>query len=166
MLSGETAAGQHPVRVVEVMNEIVCAAEVEYGRYNQPFSRSQRPDPERLVTNAISHTATQLAVNIDAVAIACLTHSGTTARWISSHRPACPVCAFTDDARVVAKLALVWGTKAFHIPFQADTDAGLAQVRKILLEKGVASSGDRIVITAGLPLPRMGQSNMVHVARL
>ncbi|MGD8415106.1 MAG: pyruvate kinase, partial [Candidatus Latescibacterota bacterium] len=90
MLSAETAAGQHPVRVVEVMNEIVCAAEAEYGRYNQPFARSQRPDPERLVTNAISHTATQLAVNINAVAIACLTHSGTTARWISSHRPGCP----------------------------------------------------------------------------
>lgn len=166
MLSGETAAGQHPVKVVEIMDEIIRAAESEYGRHYEPFSRSSKPDPARLVTNAISHTATQLAVNVEAAAIACLTHSGTTARWIASHRPACPICAFTDDARVVGKLSLVWGTKAFHIPFQADTDAGVRQVKEILLEKGMASSGDRIVVTAGLPLPRMGQSNMVHVAKL
>ena len=116
MLSGETAAGQHPVETVRVMDEIVRSAETEYGRYHQPFSvHEDRPD--RLVTNAIAHTATQLAVNVDAKAIACLSHSGATARSIAAHRPSVPVFAFTDDARVVGQLAIVWGTKGFHIPF-------------------------------------------------
>ncbi len=166
MLSGETAVGRYPVKVVELMDEIIKAAESEYSRYHEPFSRLGRPGDERQVTNAVSYAATQLAVNVDAAAIACLTHSGTTARGIASHRPICPVCALTDDERVVGQLALLWGTKAFHIPFQADTDAGVNQVREVLMKAGMASPGDRIVITAGMPLPRMGQTNMVHVAKL
>jgi len=166
MLSGETAAGKHPVKVFDLMAEFIRAAESQYSRYAEPFSKFERSRDERQVTNAVGHAATQLAMNVDAVAIACLTHTGATARGIASHRPACQVCAFTDDERVVRQLALLWGTRAFHIPFQADTDAGVNLVREVLLESGVASVGDRIVITAGIPLPRMGQTNMVHVAKL
>ena len=166
MLSGETAAGQHPVRSVEVMAKIIRAAEEHYSRYHEPYAAIGDAGRDRQVTNAVSFTATQLAVNVGAVGIACLTHSGATARRIASHRPACPVYAFTDDARVVGQLGLVWGTKAFHIPFQTDTDEGLKQVRRILLDQGLAGAGDQIVITAGVPLPRMGQTNMIHVAKL
>ncbi len=166
MLSGETAVGKYPVRAVEVMDEIIRAAEEQYGRYHEPFSLQEGRDTPPQVTNAISHTATLLAESVGAAAIVCLTHSGATARSIARHRPSQPLYAFTDNARVVARLGLLWGTKGFHIPFQADTDAGVRQVHRVLLEGGLVSSGEKIVITAGIPLPRMGQTNMVHVSKL
>ena len=74
--------------------------------------------------------------------------------------------AFTDDERVVRRLALVWGTKGFAIPFQYDTDHGIDSVKETLIRKGLAKTGDRVVITAGLPLPTKGRTNMVHVCTI
>ena len=36
----------------------------------------------------------------------------------------------------------------------------------IAAECGVAKPGDKIIITAGLPLPAKGLTNMVHVSQL
>lgn len=167
MLSGETAAGEHPVRVVEVMDRIICRAEVEGRPYQHPAAHPPGDlTREEQVTPAISYIASELARQVGAKAIVCLTHSGSTARRIASFRPDVPIYAFTDDPRMVPQLALTWGTNAFHIPFQKDTDAGVQLVHKSLIEAGVAQRGDRIVITAGMPLPKMGRSNMVHVSQL
>ena len=167
MLSGETAAGKYPVRVVQTMAQIICQAE-EFQLEHMPLPelRPERGSADDTVTDSISFTACQLARQIGAKAIACLTASGTTARSIARHRPPVPVYAFTDDPRVVNQLALVWGTKAFTIPFQRDTDRGVGLVHEILLEQALAKRGDLIVIVAGLPLPEKGRTNMVHVSRM
>jgi pyruvate kinase len=166
MLSGETAAGKHPVHVVEVMNEIVREAE-RSGLVGQDAAQQHSTqDQSQRVMAAISFTATRVAREVGAVAIACLTHSGTTARTIARHRPDIPVYAFTDNPRVVGRMGIVWGTEGIHIPFQMDTDAGVSQVHDVLVSRGLARTGDRIVITAGMPLPTMGRTNMIHVSRL
>ncbi|GIV59260.1 pyruvate kinase [Rhodocaloribacter litoris] len=163
MLSGETAVGKYPVRVVEVMDQIIREAERHYGQIIEHL-----PDMRASfdVTDAVSYTAYQLAGQVGAVAIACLTASGATARAIARHRPRVPVYAFTDDERVVGQLGLTWGTKAFAIPFQRDTDEGVACVHRVLVEHDLARPGDLIVITAGMPLPAKGRTNMVHVSRI
>jgi pyruvate kinase len=163
MLSGETAMGKHPIRVVEAMSQIIREAE------RHDLSLSLRPAAEWLpeaLTESISYTAYELANQIDARAIACLTSSGTTARSISRHRPKMPVYAFTNHAKVVQQLALLWGTKAFAIPFQRDTDRGIMLVHDMLISQGLVQSGDRIVITAGMPLPARGRTNMIHVSQI
>lgn len=167
MLSGETAAGKYPIRTVEVMAEIIRTAEA-----NRRTLGSWQVAPgaslgeEYRLTEAIAYTAVQLADEVGAVAIACLTHSGSTARAIARHRPDVPVYAFTDDQRAVGQLQLVWGTRGIGIPFQYHTDDGIGTVRRLLTERGIAQPGDRIVITAGLPLPAKGTTNMVHVSQL
>ncbi len=167
MLSGETAAGAYPVRAVEVMHKIICRAEIEGSPYQHPAADPPEDlSQEEQVTTAISYIATELARQTGAKAIACLTHSGNTAKRIASFRPDVPIYAFTDEARMVPQIALIWGTQGFHIPFQADTDGGVQLVHKSLLEAGVAQPGDRIVLTAGMPLPKMGRSNMVQVSQL
>ncbi len=167
MLSGETAVGRYPIRVVEVMDRIVRATESHLGhglaaREALPVS-VEGPDA---VMEGVSRTACQLARDVKARAIACLTHSGSTARAIARHRPEVPVFAFTDNERVVRELGVSWGTKAFAIPFQRNTDEGVAIVRRLLIESGMAAPGDRIVVTAGMPLPAKGRTNMLHVTRL
>jgi len=167
MLSGETAAGKYPIRAVEAMAEIIRTAEANrrgLGSW-QVAAGATRGEQYRL-TEAISYTAMRLAEEVGAVAIACLTHSGNTARAIARHRPTVPVFAFTDDQRAVGQLQLVWGTLGIGIPFQYHTDDGIGTVRRLLTERGLAAPGDRIVITAGLPLPAKGTTNMVHVSQL
>jgi len=167
MLSGETAAGKYPTRAVEVMAEIIRTAEANRRNLGswQVAAGASRGEQYRL-TEAISYTAVQLAEDVGAVAIACLTHSGNTARAIARHRPSVPVFAFTDNQRAVGQLQLVWGTRGLGIPFQYHTDDGIGTVRRVLTERGFAQAGDRIVITAGLPLPAKGTTNMVHVSQL
>jgi pyruvate kinase len=166
MLSGETAVGKHPVRVVEVMARIIEEAEAYWRRtegrgmvHNLEFDTAD-------LTESVSREACDLAEQVGAVALACLTATGTTARTLARHRPSMPVYAFTDDATVVRQLGLVWGTKAFAIPFQRDTDQGVSTVHRILGERGLVAPGDFIVITAGMPLPSKGRTNMIHVSQI
>ena len=163
MLSGETAVGRDPVHVVEVMNRIIQEAEKHFWDDGEgPPDTSHKHE----VTEAVSKTAFELAREVGAVAIVCLTASGTTARSIARHRPRVPVYAFTDDERVVGQLGVTWGTKGFAIPFQADTDKGIALVHQVLRENSLARPGDLVVMTAGMPLPARGRTNMVHVTRV
>ena len=166
MLSGETAAGKYPVRAVEVMDEIIRTVEGHRrGLGGQEAASDGTAFGER-VTQAISFTAVRLAEDVDAKALCCLTHSGATARAIARHRPEMPIYAFTDNTRIVRRLALLWGTEAFAIPFQSYTEDGISAVHLGLLRRGLAGPGDRIVITAGLPLPAKGLTNMVHVSTI
>ena len=167
MLSGETAVGNHPVRVVKAMNRIIQEAEdlrweFRQGLDNPPGRLEQSGD----VTQSVSFTACRLAEQVGATAIACLTNSGATARSIARHRPSMPLYAFTDDERVVGRLGVLWGTQAFHIPFQDDTDRGIAFVHNILAENHIVEPGDLVVVTAGMPLPARGRTNMVHVSQI
>lgn len=167
MLSGETAVGKHPVRVVEVMDRIVREAEQHWALYRRPIDlHPHRTEGADDITESISFSTCQLAEQIGAAAIACLTASGTTARNIARHRPSMPVYAFTDDERVVGQLGILWGTQAFHIPSQKDTDAGVNIVHRILREQGLVQPGGEVVITAGMPLPEKGRTNMMHVSRI
>ena len=170
MLSGETAVGKHPVRVVEAMAKIIASAE-QHWRESRPVRKTI---PELLkkikegqdVTEAVSLAACQLADQVGAVAMICLTNSGATARSIARHRPRIPLYAFTDEPRIVGQMGVLWGTKAFSIPFQDDTDAGVGLVHQTLLKHGLARRGDPVVITAGMPLPKKGRTNMVHVSHI
>lgn len=167
MLSGETAVGKHPDRVVDVMSNIIIEAEQHFRQYENPLSTSTlRPFRSEDVTESVSFTAHYLAEQIGAVAIACLTATGATARAIARHRPGVPLYAFTDDERVMRQLALLWGTKSFQIPFQRDTDEGVSLVHQLLAERELVRKDDLIVITAGMPLPAKGRTNMVHVSRV
>lgn len=162
MLSGETAIGAHAVRAVEVMHNVIVESEKSYLSLHPLDPSGDHVD----VTEAVSRTAYWLAAKVGAKAIACLTATGATARAIARHRPHVPVYAFTDDRRILGQLALSWGTKAFFVPFQYDTDKGIALVHDMLRTHNLAEDGDRVVISAGMPLPAKGRTNMVHVSTL
>ena len=166
MLSGETAVGKYPVRTVEVMDEIIRSVEGQWRGLGGQEAVNVGGASGELVTQAISFTAVQLAEDVEAKALCCLTHSGATARAIARHRPEVPIYAFTDNTGIVRRLALLWGTDAFAIPFQSYTDDGISAVHLGLLRRGLAEPGDRVVITAGLPLPAKGLTNMVHVSTI
>jgi len=166
MLSGETAAGKYPVEAVRVMDEIVRSAEANRRGLGGRQAVLAVQDIDAPITDAVSFTAVRLADETDAKAICCLTHSGSTARAIASHRPDVPIYAFTDDETALGRIALSWGVEPIAIAFQKHTDDGVRAVHRELLDRGYYDPGTRVVITAGLPLPAMGRTNMVHVTSL
>ena len=166
MLSGETAAGKYPIRAVEVMDEIVRSAEQNRRLLGGREAVDVVTDREARVTQAISFTAVRLADEVGAKAIACLTHSGSTARAVASFRPEVPLFAFTDEPRAMAPIALSWGTEPVLVPFKEHTDDGIRAIHRALLQRDGFEPGDRVVVTAGLPLMAMGLTNMVHVTTL
>ena len=166
MLSGETAAGNYPVEAVRTMDEIVRHAESHRRGLGGRQAVVAVTDPDSVVTDAVSFTAVKLAEETAAEAICCLTHSGSTARAIASHRPDVPIFAFTDDEAALGRIALSWGVEPVAIAFQQHTDDGVRAVHRTLLDRGDYEEGARVVITAGLPLPAMGRTNMIHVTSL
>ena len=89
-----------------------------------------------------------------------------TAAPVASHRPGVPIYAFTDDATALGRIALTWGVEPIAIAFQEHTDDGVRTVHRELLDRCYYEPGTRVVITAGLPLPAMGRTNMIHVTSL
>lgn len=167
MLSAETAVGTDPVRVVEVMNQIIREAEDHWQDHRPSLAMTPgRLEQSEDVTESVSFTACRLAEQVGAEAVCCLTNSGATARSIARHRPSMPIYAFTDDERVVGQLGVLWGTEAFHIPFQQDTDQGIARVHSVLRDHDLVDPGDYVVMTVGMPLPARGRTNTVQVSKV
>ncbi len=158
MLSAETATGQFPVESVAMMDRIIRTAE-KYRRSVASCGPEKPQNPGDLV-DAVCAGAVQVAREIEASAIACLTHSGRTARMLAKQRPAVPIVALTGSSAVIRQIGLLWGVTAIHIGNIARTDAVFSVVKSKMKEMGLKG---RIVMTAGIPTPKKGPTNTVHI---
>jgi pyruvate kinase len=160
MLSEETATGRFPVEAVQMMSRISEAAEEEF-----PFDKFLRKDLEENMglSQAISHGAALLAERTKAAAIITPTESGSTARWVSRLRPRQPILALTRHLSTVKRLNLCWGVYPLLVPDWKDTDDMLERSKRIPKELGIASTGDKIVIIAGVPISIPGTTNLIKV---
>ncbi|MBI2139243.1 pyruvate kinase, partial [Candidatus Woesearchaeota archaeon] len=107
MLSEETAVGNYPVQAVKVMAKIVKEAEGAIDHHG--VISKHRKNLESNIGEAMSLSAVELALNIDAAAIVAPTRSGLTARRISRYRCPQPIVALTGDELVARQLLLSWG---------------------------------------------------------
>lgn len=156
MLSGETAIGHDPSLVVETMGKVAERAEAEasYRAWAARLGRIQRQKWDSLhdrVTAAITHAASEAAVDIDAAAILCCTGSGRTARAMARFRPEMELVALSPSQRTVNTLALSWGVGPLLVEASESTsDMVTAAVAKAL-EHGRVASGDNALVLAGSP---------------
>lgn len=162
MLSGETAAGAHPVEAVRTMAAIAFEAEC----LHRDMTDVLLPEVKHDIEDIIAHAACESGVDLGAKAIVPFTHSGNTARNVSKYHPSIPVFAMTPKPETCRRLALSWGVTPVLIEDLRDTDAMIACAEKTMLEHGLAKSGDVIVIVAGVPLGVKGNTNMIKVHRL
>ena len=146
MLSGETAVGEHPVRVIEVMDRIVRKAE---GAAMERFEQRTAALPKATIADAIAHAAAQTAEQLGAKAIVALTNSGGTARYLSKWRPRVPILGVTPIERTVGQLALLWGVLPLKVPRLPNEAQLVAASLALAKEKGVVASGDLVVVTSG-----------------
>lgn len=162
MLSGETAMGDHPAHVVEVMAKIAERAEMdalEMGIYEGVRYDSDFSD----MTNAICDAACTTARDIRAKAIIAVTNSGTTARRVSKFRPSEAIVAATPDVKTFHQLSLSWGVFPVLALNQDDTDRLFLHAIDCARQLDIVSKGDKVVITAGVPLKQSGTTNLLKV---
>ncbi len=162
MLSGETAAGEHPVEAVKTMALIAQTTEKAID-YKKRFYKQEIRDSVN-VSAAISHATVSAAMDLGATAIITVTKTGTTARMISRYRPECPIISCTTSEVTWRQMALSWGV----IPLMAEetmtnTDDLIHQAVEKAVQAGLLKNGDLTVITAGVPLGVSGTTNLMKV---
>ena len=147
MLSGETAAGAHPVDAVRMMAQI--AKESESRQFEEWFPERTRSHARASL--AVGIAAVQTAETLDAACIVAPTMSGRTARLISNLRPRMPIYAVTPFPRVMRQSQLSWGVVPMLGDVQGDMRRIIDQARDTVRAAGLAKAGDLAVFTAGDP---------------
>ncbi|MCB8816315.1 pyruvate kinase [Desulfosporosinus shakirovi] len=157
MLSGETAAGLYPIEAVQMMDKL--AKRTEKTCQNNVSSRYTQLN----VAEAISFASYTIAKDLQATAILTPTHSGLTACMISKYRPIAMIIAATPFASTARKLALQWGVQPILVPESSGTDEMLSVTVNTSLNQNYIHAGDVVVITAGVPIGKVGSTNMIKV---
>jgi pyruvate kinase len=163
MLSAETASGQFPLEAVAVMSRI--AERVEADPRWPGLMDAEHSAPEIEVPDAVSAAARTAADASRAACLVAFTATGTTALRVARERPLQPILALSTDIRTARKLALVWGTEARVTQDPKDVEDMATVASRLTSEYGLAKSGDRIVIVAGLPFGTKGGTNLMRIAR-
>ena len=163
MLSGETASGKHPLRVIEFMDKIARYAEKTMMLSRHTWSENFEKEDHGNVAKAISTSVCETAVELEASAIISCTYSGHTARQISRHRPLVPIIAVTPNIDEYKKLLLVWGVKPVLISLPKNTDDLIKLAISVVKEKNLVELGDTVVVTAGIPFNVKGNINLMKV---
>jgi pyruvate kinase len=162
MLSGETAAGAHPIEALRAMVKIAEKTENNID-YTKRF-RTLECDLGVNVTNAIAHATVTTALDLNAEAILTLTHSGNTARLLSKFRPCRVVLGCTPSEKTWRQLGLSWGVVPVLTEEKHGTyDELLHHAVDRAVDEGFLESGDLVVITAGVPLGVSGTTNLMKV---
>jgi pyruvate kinase len=82
---------------------------------------------------------------------------------VAALRPPVPILAVTTEPLTYRQLALVWGVMPVLVDRVPGYDAMLTVVRDLILKRGLARPGDRIVMTAGVPWEVSGTTNLLKV---
>ena len=162
MLSAESASGSYPVEAVQTMDRIAMA--VEDDELYHSIIEAQRGTPEKTTPDAIMAAVHEVTQTIEAKAIVCWTKSGVTALRAARERSRAPIIAPTPDLATARRLCLVWGTHSVLTEDIRDFDDMVKRASQIARQEGFAQPGERIVITAGVPLGTPGATNMLRVA--
>ncbi|HPH38502.1 MAG TPA: pyruvate kinase, partial [Sediminibacterium sp.] len=166
MLSGETAAGQHPALVVETMRKIIAEVEKKEYRYNRSEDLKPQPHSPSFYSDAVCYNAAKMAEDVSANALIGMTQSGYTAFMLSSYRPSSPLFIFTKEKSLVNQLSLSWGVRAFHYSEEESLDDIVADQIDILKQRGFVKSGDAVINTGSTPIDQHLPTNLIKLTRV
>ena len=164
MLSGETSVGQYPVQVIQKMSDIIKSVETSdliHVPQKHPHIKTKR-----YITKSICYHAANMANEINARGITTLTNSGYTAFQISAWRPKAHILVFSSNKRIISRLNLLWGVRAFYYDKFVSTDETVEDVNKIALKKGYLKAGDMVISLAAMPIQEKGMVNTLRVTEV
>ena len=160
MLSGESAAGKHPVETVKAMAGIVEETELHIN-YIKRFKAADFKINNQ--ADAISHATCGMAIDINAKAIVVSSMSGITVRMVSRFRAPMDIIGMTTNKRAWYQLSLSWGVTPVLSDIFNSTDVLFYHASKAARSKLNLQKGDSIVMTGGMTNGNSGNTNMIVV---
>ncbi len=164
MLSAESATGLWPEKAVTVMDKVAQSAESDPNY--RSIMQGQRNEPEATAADAISSAARSIAETLGVPAIVCYTGSGSTGLRVARERPSMPIIALTPIVETARRLTLAWGTHTVLVPDQKSLDDMFDKAGETAYREDFAKPGDRIIVTAGVPISKPGTTNMLRIATI
>ena len=162
MLSAESASGQYPIEAVSTMNKVAIA--VEGDANYRGIIRAAQTEPEATAADAISAATRQVAETLDLAAIVTYTSSGSTGIRAARERPSKPIIVLSPNQRTIRRMSVVWGVHCVQTEDAVNLEDMVDRACVIAYQEGFARPGDRIAITAGIPLGTPGATNMLRIA--
>lgn len=161
MLSAETAAGQYPRLAVEAMSRII--SEIE--KHPATKRRDERETRGGAISTefAIAAASSAAVRMLEAPCLIVFTKSGFSARIVASHRPNVPILVLTDVPRTYRQLALIWAVVPELVPHASSYDEMVRLALDVVKRRQLAKSGDKVVVTAGVPFDVPGTTNTLKV---
>ncbi|MBU3725835.1 MAG: pyruvate kinase [Burkholderiaceae bacterium] len=164
MLSAETASGSFPVQTVQAMARVCLEAEksepitLETEFLNRMFDRV-----DQSIAMASLFTARHLQVR----AIAALTESGSTALWMSRLNTGVPIYALTPVKASRNRMALYRDVTPVFFDYNSrEREEVLREAEQRLVDEGVVTAGDLLIITIGEPIGQSGGTNTMKIVRV
>ena len=164
MLSGETAAGAHPARVVQTLDAIIREAEAGLLSARPFVRRSASGDDDH--AQAICEAAVTLAERGNAQAIVAVTRGGSTARQLSALRPRVPIIATTDRDDLARRLSPYWGVLPVCTDIGESVSAAGELVGQQLVARGLVQAGTTVVLVSVNPDLARTDANYLKIQRL
>jgi len=163
MLSAESAVGDYPVEAVAMMDRIV--RQVERDPLYDMLIRTDTTSPDATAADAITAAARQVAETLNAAAVVTFTTSGSTTLRAARERPrVSAIIGLTTKIETARRLALVWGVHSVEAEDAHDFADMVRRASEVARNEGIASDGDRLVITAGAPFGTPGMTNVLRIA--
>jgi len=169
MLSGETAAGEHPVRAVQVMRRVAAEAEKSLTA-NKGLDWILEPGEEPNVTHVTCNSAVMMAERMGLDLILVPTQSGYSAHQVSRFKPHVPVIAVSTDRQTVMNISLAWGVTGHLMEsvseeeaHRNESDAVVAEAVRVAKATGFARPGMQAVVIGGAPYGSSPHTNYLRI---
>ena len=160
MLSGETAAGKHPVEAVKFMAQIADFTEQSID-YKHRFYTTSYEIQNNL--DAISHATCSMAIDVKARCIVVNSLSGKTVRMVSRFRCPAQILGVTTDEKAWRQLNMSWGVTPVLSEEYNSLDIVFYQGMQMAKKIFDLHSGDNVVLTGGLINGTPGNTNVIKV---
>ena len=164
MLSAETAVGRHPATAVAIMDRIITAAESDPEFWSHFRLRELPHDGSG--EDAISISVRSIADVMKCKAVLGYTLTGSTVQRISRERPPCRIVGLTPRRKTASQLALSWGVLPIVTHDPSNFDSMIEIARDVAKDSAGAVSGDKVLITAGIPFGIAGTTNTLKIDTL
>jgi pyruvate kinase len=162
LLTAETAVGAYPCEAVQAMDRIIREIE-RHPELAAPGADATVGSERVRTANAVAAAACAAARMRQVPLIVVFTKSGSSARVVAAGRPPVPILAVTDEPRTWRQLALLWGVVPMLTDRPPRYETMLDAARARILASGLARKGDAVVVTAGVPFDRPGNTNLMMI---
>ena len=116
-----------------------------------------RPNAEATLPDAISCAIRRISGILPVAVLVNYTESGRSSLRASRERPATPILSLTPSTATARKLTVAWGVYSVVDAPMRDMEQVSGHAVELARAQGMAESGDTVLITAGVPLGRLGE---------